>query len=312
MSSLPYSITQEKKKTFKNMVTDTLYSLTLDSTLHNRSLGDVMTDLHSIFDDALTTALDSVRDDAKVRVIIDSPELTSQIVVPLASVNEMSASRVIEVLDACFQSNKGLKTHDLTSIQIGVYEPPYGGASTAKIYRVSGLYDCRRSKKSIISIKNHDYLCLARAVFVGYRKSILKESVKRWIYNAKNVKLTRTAVNLHKRLRLPLDVACSVADVPQFESHFNVRICVLSSQAGNKLIYKGDERYAKNGTIYLYHCMGVNNSMPHYDLINSMQGFTCSNYWCDLCLKGPRLFLPTRHFCLLQTVSGYFQFYCML
>ena len=135
-------------------------------------------------------------------------------------------------------------------------------------------------KKSVITIKNSDSICLARAIVTA----VANINKDKWTTTQlkdgfnKSRKLQETeAKKLHKEAEVPENVfGSTLEDVKRFSDHLKVEINILDADRFNEIILTTGTSYDK---IYLL------KNKNHYDVITSMPGFLCKDYYCHTCKK---------------------------
>ncbi len=135
-------------------------------------------------------------------------------------------------------------------------------------------------KKCVISIKNDDSTCLARAIVTAYA-NINKHKWTSAELQAfrKSRKLQKVeALKLHEEADVEVnDFGNTLEDVKKFANHLGIQINIVNGDQFNEIIYSTDE--AGDHMIYLY------KNKNHFDVITSMPGFLCKSYYCHTCKK---------------------------
>ena len=135
-------------------------------------------------------------------------------------------------------------------------------------------------KRSVITIKNSDSICLARAIVTA----VANINKDRWTTTQlkngfnKSRKLQETeAKKLHEEAEVPISLfGSTLEDVKRFSDHLKVEINILDADRFNEIILTTGTSYDK---IYLL------KNQNHYDVITSMPGFLCKDYYCHTCKK---------------------------
>ena len=139
-------------------------------------------------------------------------------------------------------------------------------------------------KRSVITIKNSDSICLARAIVTA----VANINKDRWTTTQlkdgfnKSRKLQETeAKKLHEEAEVPISLfGSTLEDVKRFSEHLKVEINILDADRFNEIILTTGTSYANAcETIYLL------KNKNHYDVITSMPGFLCKDYYCHTCKK---------------------------
>ena len=134
-------------------------------------------------------------------------------------------------------------------------------------------------KKCIITIKNDDSTCLARAIVTAMANTNkTKWSPAQLQAFRKSRKLqTDEALKLHDEAAVEVnDFGSTLEDVKKFSEHLGVQINIVDSDHFNEIIYSSEE---VGDMIYLY------KNKNHFDVITSMPGFLCKSYYCHTCKK---------------------------
>ena len=97
------------------------------------------------------------------RMYITAENLSDPIIVRPRPLSEMTAEAVLEVVMAALNSNEGILVTDKFQIQLGITQFERGSGPNKPIVNVE---KDSKAKKSIVTINNRDYLCLARAITV--------------------------------------------------------------------------------------------------------------------------------------------------
>ena len=140
-----------------------------------------------------------------------------------------------------------------------------------------------KTKQSIISIKNRDQLCCARAI-VTMRAHCHRNDPGVMPWNEwKNLRDGRPrqktrAQELHRAAGVP-EGPCGLAELDKFQQYLtpHYQLKVISRQKPFFIIFRGPE--APN-------IIRLLKSGDHFKGCTSFKGFTNRSYWCDLCDKG--------------------------
>ena len=138
-------------------------------------------------------------------------------------------------------------------------------------------------KKSILRIKNDDELCAARAIVTAlWDKDTRDEARDR--HRMGEMEEEERARALCHRAGVALDRSCGIPKLERFQKVLKeegVRLHVFYDHLG-AVGYAGKKKEFDESVrdIYLYH------RDDHYDVITSMKGFLCKNYYCQRCDQG--------------------------
>ena len=136
-------------------------------------------------------------------------------------------------------------------------------------------------KNCIITFKNDDTICLARAVTTAYANL----HPEKWSttqlkngYNASRLLQKNEAMKLHKEANVEInDYGNDLDDVKTFAKYLNIEINIIDSEQFNTIIYTANK--GSEDKIYLL------KTRNHFDVIKSMTGFIDSPYYCHECKK---------------------------
>ena len=139
------------------------------------------------------------------------------------------------------------------------------------------------NKTSIISIKNRDQLCCARAIVTMrahcHRNDPGCMPKNEWDTLRKGRPRQKTrAQELHRAAGVP-EGPCGLAELDKFQKYLapNYQLKVMSRQKPFFIIFRGPE--APN-------IIRLLKSGDHFEGCTTFKGFTNRSYWCDLCDKG--------------------------
>ena len=161
-------------------------------------------------------------------------------------------------------------------------------------------------KRSTVTIKNNDNLCLPRAILVGYTH--LMSKIKRCATSAKVYHRMRDsrcifqreeAIKLVSIVGIPIHRTGSIEDIHLYEDYLQISITVVSAMIDDRKIYSGSDKYAHR--IFLYH-----SGKPPYtrfDTIVNMKGLLHKSKYCNTCDK--RLKNQKDHKCRQISYSTY-------
>ena len=138
-------------------------------------------------------------------------------------------------------------------------------------------------KKSVITIKNTDSICLSRAIVTAVANINGTKWTKSQIKNGFNGsrKLQETeALKLHEEAGVDIsEFGNTLEDVNKFAKHLGIQINIVDGDMFNELIHTTEGESNVGNMIYLY----KNNN--HFDVITSVPGFMCKDYYCHTCKK---------------------------
>ncbi|XP_041361918.1 uncharacterized protein LOC121377887 [Gigantopelta aegis] len=241
-------------------------------------------------------------------VIIRHRDLQTPAVFSLRKWSEITAAKILELLQKLLNSNQSLRLDESFEICIGSIRFPRGGRRV-KFLNADDAID---QKRSIVPIRNNDELCMARALAVCFcnkhqvtdeqwvavvennppkRGSLLKlvfdeKKCSKTIYadirkNSSYQKSLALLILERSHIYHAANRALSIQDIPCIERTLQARIVVISTASGNQIIYKGAVGLPDDSpTYFLLH---VKDS--HFGAITNIKGFYSRRNFCYSCLK---------------------------
>ena len=225
---------------------------------------------------------------SQIRAVIDSPNLESAINISLLYIYDENCARILtERMAQCIQSaEKGLLGSDLSLIYVGIYNPIEGDGKNCLVpLNEQG----RRVKRSIFCVPFGN-MCFARCICIMEQKHKRGIPIRSWLEGRLRKKMEIISTWMHSVITQgEIERPVNINDFPRAEQLIQMRICVVSAQAGNNFVYRGKENLTRKGTIYLYH------SENHFDIITNIKGLMPGTYFCDHCLVSFQI--PGSHQC---------------
>ena len=136
-------------------------------------------------------------------------------------------------------------------------------------------------KNCIITVKNDDTICLARAVTTAYANLHPENWSKTQLKNGFNAcrKLQREqAIKLHEEVNVEInDHGNDLSDVETFAKHLGIEINIINAEQFNSIIYTANK--GSEDKIYLL------KTRNHFNIIKSLTAFYDSPYYCHECKK---------------------------
>ena len=88
------------------------------------------------------------------------------------------------------------------------------------------------------------------------------------------------AVKLHDDAGVEMnELGSTLEDVKTFAKHLGIQISIVDADQFNNIIFTTDSDYDTPQMIYLF------KNKNHFDVITSMPGFLCTDYYCHSCKK---------------------------
>ena len=208
----------------------------------------------------------------RFRLVISNDELDHPISTKLLKVSDFKLNQLSDVINTL-----QYKEIDLENCKIIV--------QSVKIPAGKGrLYLSKQTvnrKQCIITIKNNDTICLARAIVTAYANLHPENYTTTQLKDGfnKSRKLQQIyAKDLHNNANVEInDYGNSLEDVNTFASHLEVEINIIDYEQFNQIIYTANK--GKTDKIYLY------KTRNHFDVIKSMTAFLDVAYYCHSCKR---------------------------
>ncbi len=232
-------------------------------------------DIYDIFEEILTLVKKRRRlvDGDKIRLIISHESWSKPFSTELLTVNE-GFEKMMAAKCGNFVEYKDVPLDEVV-IEVQSFKIPRGKG------RLKAVKSNIASKKCIISIKNDDTTCLARAIvtaFANINKDKWTASQIKNGFNASRKLQKDMAMKLHEEAGVPVnDFGSTIEDIIKFANHLGVQINIIDGDQFNELIFTSSNKAEKQ--IYLY------KNRNHFDVITSMPAFLCKDYYCHSCKK---------------------------
>ena len=163
--------------------------------------------------------------------------------------------------------------------------------------RLTITKDNTERERCIITIKNNDTMCLARAIVTAVanlNKDMWTTSQLKDGFNKSRPLQEVEALKLHEDAGVDIsDHGCTLEDVDTFARHLGVQINTVDADYFNEIIHTANPD--ADESIYLH------KNKNHYDVITSMPAFLSKGYYCHTCKKGYKC--RDKHRCPLKCLS---------
>ena len=208
----------------------------------------------------------------RIRIVISNDELTHPISTKMSRVSDFKLNHLMHVIDTL-----DYKEIDLENCKIII--------QSVKIPSGKGrLYLSKQTvnrKRSIITIKNDDSICLARAIVTAYAnihpENYTTTQLKDGFNKSRKLQESK-AKELHNNANVEInDFGNSLEDVNTFALYLDTEINIIDSEQFNEIIYTANN--GKIDKLYLY------KTRNHFDVIKSMTGLLDVAYYCHSCKK---------------------------
>ena len=210
----------------------------------------------------------------QVYFVLRTPQLDTPISLPFLPASHFTPERIYAQIERVVQSNQDFALDDSVVVDIVHVDMPSGSTKRRHVDLLQHL----RSKNSIVTIKNDDDMCLARALVVAIAK-IEKDPKYYLIKDSRSALQREKAKELHQKAKVPLG-QCGIPEVKMFQEYLkDYEINIVSAEHQDVIIYPHApiQRDVKHVYLYLHN--------KHYDVINSMPAFFSQSYFCHECRK---------------------------
>ena len=139
------------------------------------------------------------------------------------------------------------------------------------------------TKKSIITIKNNDSICLARSIVTAVaninKHKWTKSQLKHGFNDSRKLQKDE-AIKLHEEAGVEINDngGSTLEDVKKFAKHLKIQINIVDGDQFNDLIFTTENEH-DGQMIYLY------KNKNHFNVITSMPAFLSKKYYCHTCKK---------------------------
>ena len=231
-------------------------------------------DVFSVFEKMveMTIKKRQLKGNDRFRLVISNDELDHPISTKLLKVSDFKLNQLLNVINTL-----EYKEIDLEKCKIIVQSVkiPVGQG------RLHLSKQTVNKKQCIITIKNNDTICLARAIVTGYAnlhpENYTTTQLKDGLNKSRKLQQIQ-AKELHNNANVEInDYGNSLEDVNSFASNLDVEINIIDSEQFNQIIYTANK--GKTDKIYLY------KTRNHFDVIKSMTAFLDVSYYCHSCKK---------------------------
>ena len=273
--------TTKKYNSKKFQMTATDHTIRFNNALSDLDLLESHERVQKIFDHLLNDVTRDMDERDQVRFVLRSDQLDTPISIPFMDVLQLTPERVFSQIERVVQSNRYFRLNDTVTVDILHVEAPQGSGRSRLKRDILDIREYLHKKKSIITIKNNDNLCLARALVVAVAKIENAPNYKNLIRSDRRMQ-EKEAKKLHAAANVPLG-SCGIPEVKMFQKYLTkYEINIISGNHNNAIIYppKPSTNNNNSGTpIYLY----LHDN--HYDVITSMPGFLSKHYFCHTCRR---------------------------
>ena len=269
------SVTKHKSKKFRMTATD--HTIRFNNVLSELDLIESYERTQAIFEHLLNDVTRDMNEKDQVRFVLRSEQLDTSISLPFMPAEQLTPEKVFSQIERVIQSNRDFRLNDTVTIDIIHVEAPQGSGRSKRT--TLNISEYLHKKGSVITIKNNDNLCLARALVVAIAK-IENDPKYKTLIDSRWTTQQMKAIELHQTANVPFG-PCGLPEVDLFQKYLtNYEINIVSGNHNDSIIYPPKPSNNNNVTpIYLY----LHDN--HYDVITSMPGFLSTSYFCHKCSK---------------------------
>ncbi len=266
-------VRQVKTKKFRTTATD--YSVSFKG-LEDLDVVQQSLNVRIIFDQLLNDITGGMKENDQIRFVLRTEQLDTPISLPFMPVSRLTPERVYSQIERVVQSHQEFRLNESVVVDIVHVEMPEGRGKRKRSDIDLGSY--LRSKGSVITIRNDDDLCLARALVVAIAKASGDKRYKHLADHRRPIQ-GKAARELHEKAGVPFG-PCGIPEVKQFQKHLpEYEINIVSADHGDSVIYPECPTDTKAKRLFLY------LHSNHYDVIASMPAFFDRSYFCCKCKK---------------------------
>ena len=207
------SVKEVKSKKFRMTGTD--YTIRFNNTASQLDLIESYERTQEIFERLLNDVTAGMNEKDQVRFVLRSDQLNTPISIPFMPLQQLTPEHVFSQFERVIQSNQDFQLNDTVTVDIVHIQAPQG--SGRKKRTLLDIGEFLHKKKTVITIRNDDELCLARALVIAIAKIEKDPSYRRYLDPRERVQ-ERKARELHEAANVPLG-PCGIAEVEVFQNH---------------------------------------------------------------------------------------------
>ena len=209
-------------------MTATDHTVRFNNTLDDLDLLESHERVQRIFGHLLNDLTRDMDERDKVRFVLRSDQLNTPISIPFMLVPQLTPERVFSQIERVVQSNRDFRLNDTVIVDILHVEAPQGSGRSKRT--TLNIREYLHKKRSIVTIKNNDDLCLARALVVAVAKAQNAPNYGHLIRSDRSIQ-EKEAKKLHAAANVPLG-PCGIPEVKMFQEYLTK--VVLDRHRGGK------------------------------------------------------------------------------
>ena len=232
-----YEITSVKKytsKKFRATATDT--EIRFNNVINDMDLIENHRRTHRIFERLLSDVTKDMDERDQVRFVLRSTQLDTPISIPFLPLGRLTPERVLSAVEHVIQSNRDFRLNDTVNVDLIHVEAPQGSGRSKLKRNIVNIKEYLHKKGSVITIKNQDNLCLARALVVAIAKVDNAPNYNNLLHHVRAQQVK--AIELHANAKVPMGPSCGLEEVDMFQKHLTTyEINIVSGNHDNAIIY---------------------------------------------------------------------------
>ena len=243
-----YSLTNTSRRHIEKFETTGVDYLLKVNNLNVRGLSHLLKTLDDLLTSILSDITAGMADRDQIRFVMHSPQLNTPISLPFMPLKEFTPRRLMFEIERVLQSDEGFGLGDDIHIDLIHVKMPSGSGNENRKRCGVNLQTPLSRKRCVVTIKNKDELCAARAIVTAIAKL---EGFPNYRSYKKGHSVQRTmAWDLHHSAGVPL-TPCSIEEMKLFQVALpDYQLVVVSGDHFNAIIYKGPKT---EKSIYLYY-----------------------------------------------------------
>ena len=198
-------------------MTATDHTIRFNNALSDLDLLESHERVQKIFDHLLNDVTGDMDERDQVRFVLRSDQLDTPISIPFMDVLQLTPEPVFSQIERVVQSNRDFRLNDTVTVDILHVEAPQGSGRSRLKRDILDIREYLHKKKSIVTIKNNDNLCLARALVVAVAKIENAPNYKNLIRSDRRMQ-EKEAKKLHAAANVPLG-SCGIPEVKMFQKY---------------------------------------------------------------------------------------------
>ena len=168
-----------------------------------------------IFEQLLNDVTHGMREDDLIRFVLRTEQLDKPISLPFMPLSRLTPERVFSQIERVVQSHQDFRLNESVIVDIVHVEMPNGSGKRKR--DDVDLESYLQNKRSVVTIKNQDDLCLARALVVAIA-NVDKDERHKLLADSRKAAQRNAAHELHRKAGVPLG-PCGISEVKQFQKY---------------------------------------------------------------------------------------------